>query len=104
VGRTLVIAALFLAGCGLLPGGISRDQAIQVAAREVEVRSPVLFNAYEGRYPVEEEQRRVWIVTFNGFLESCQVDGSPPCRQLPGRSVLYVDYVTGEVIASTTGT
>ena len=104
MGRALIVMALIFASCGLLSEGISREQAIQIAAREVEVRTPVLFNAYEGRHPVDDEQRRVWIVTFKGFLEFCQDDGSPPCQQLPGQSVLYVDFATGDVIASTTGT
>jgi hypothetical protein len=106
------LLAITVAACSLVPGGIGRDRAVELARQVVGLRLPSLVDARPGYLPPDpaaqarrDPQDRVWQVTFNGILDICPPDGSP-CFQRPGTSTIYLDYSTGEFIqssASSTG-
>lgn len=99
-------AVVLIAACGLLPGGISRDRAIEIAFEHADLRSAVLFNAYDDDVGAEGAQRRAWVVTIRGDSFSCDGPGIPgepgsePCRWLDGEAVMYIDQETGAVLSS----
>jgi hypothetical protein len=102
----MVLAAMAVA-CGL--GGISRDQAIQLALGSAEGQVEVL-SAESGRLdhftnlralPGERADRMVWAVVLSGaFGGECVLNsaGEEVCPAGAARKLVLLDYLDGELI------
>lgn len=94
------------AGISPPPGGISRDQAVAIAAREENVSINTLEWAVVGRWSTLALGQRaqgtdpdpvIWAVTFRGvFVHPCMAPPSP-CEP-SHHATVFVDYYTGTVI------
>lgn len=88
------------------PGGISRDQAIAIAGRQLNLGPDALESAVVGRFadyaggnsvPGSSPDELIWVVTFGGvFLTPCM---APPavCEPMHHAGVL-LDFYTGTVL------
>ena len=96
----------------LPPGGITKDQAIELARHNVR-ETAVLQGATAGRFeavrppdqllgpafPVKPD-RLVWAVAFSDEFELCAPDGSGCSSPRPGVSTVILDYNTGEFLST----
>jgi hypothetical protein len=115
----IVVACLIALELGLPIGGLSRDQAIRAASRQIASTTPasvrmaipgplILLRAGEVD-AVSPSYRMVWAITFNGTYEpaSCgpfSITGSTQrCPPSDHTATVYVDYVNGTFIMATIG-
>jgi hypothetical protein len=108
----LVATALLIAAC--VPGGISRDRALELAlaagsdsvvpARVVSAEAGPLGRFVEVRtLPDERRDRQVWAVLLAGDFEGeCVLDpnGDSVCPRGAAGKLIVLDHATGEFLLS----
>lgn len=112
-------ACLIALELGMPLGGLSKDQAVRAASRQIPSTTPArLQMAIPGPLillrggqsdAVSPAYRLVWVITFKGTYDpaSCgpfPESGSPPqCPSPDHTATVYVDYVNGGFIMATIG-
>lgn len=93
--------------------GISASAAAELARSHVG-ESAVFVSAVEGKYrdvfnvlpagtrTLDQPDRLVWAVTFDGEYEICPPNGAPCWTPRPGQTQVILDYLTGEFLESGT--
>lgn len=105
----IAVALFLVAGCGLLPGGISRDSAIEIASGHHGMRDAVVVDVVVKEasaivwHGLPPPKGRMWIVRFRGITSMCPpVNGPIRCFDQVAETSVYLTYETGELLSSGT--
>ena len=108
---TLVVAIAVVAGCKILTGGISSDEAAAIAIREsslMQARVTAVRQEVEPQMPIDnavtgsDPNGRVWVVALDGVTDVCPPIPGGACKRVQATSIVYLEFATGAFLQSST--